>query len=124
MFKSRTQQIVTLSSTESEMVALVEGIQWMNTLQTILLEIGANPAVPIVFQDNKSVIHLIKNGEGAHGRNRHMRIKWNFIKEMIDNNDITIQYCSTHDMLADVLTKPITGKKFQELRDILLNNEK
>jgi hypothetical protein len=122
LVKSKTQRIVTLSSTESEMVALVEGIQWLNTLQMILNEIGINSGTPIVLQDNKSVLHLIKNGEGAHGRNRHMRIKWNFIKEMIDNKEIMVEYCKSDEMLADILTKSLPNATFKKLRDIILNN--
>jgi hypothetical protein len=124
LVKSKVQKIVTLSSTESEMVALVEGMQWLITLNSILLEIGINVSKPVVLQDNQSVLHLIKNGEGAHGRNRHMRIKWNFIKELIDSQIVDIQYCKSSDMVADLLTKPLSGKMFWNQRNVILNNNK
>jgi len=34
---------------------------------------------------------------------------------------VTIEHCSTENMIVDFFTKPIQGKRFQILRDIILN---
>ena len=36
--------------------------------------------------------------------------------------EIEIEYKSTKEMLADVLTKPLQGMQFRTLRNLLLNN--
>ena len=36
---------------------------------------------------------------------------------------MTIEYCPTLDMIADILTKPLQGSLFEKLRDLLLGYE-
>jgi len=44
-----------------------------------------------------------------------------FLHELLADNTITISHCGTHSMIADVLTKPLGGSKFQSQRKALLN---
>lgn len=45
-----------------------------------------------------------------------------FIKERIDSGEVKVLHTPTDDMVADLLTKPIQGAKFERLRDMLLNS--
>ena len=66
---------------------------------------------------------MVKNQYGtAEAANRpmadgskHMEVQRLFVKEHIDGNRIKIQYCKTEDMIADVLTKALTGAQFEKL---------
>lgn len=120
--KSHAQKLVTLSSTEAELVAIVEGVRRILTIQSFLQELNLQSHDPIIaFQDNKSTIHIIHNGEGYSGKNRHMRVRFGFISELLKQNRIAIEHLPTDIMIADLLTKPIGGHKFRRLRDLLLN---
>ena len=66
-------------------------------------------------------LHLISNGEGCPGKSRHMRVRWHFISEMIENNYLRYEHIDTNLMVADILTKPMGGSKFRELRGIMMN---
>ena len=74
----------------------------------------------IVHQDNKSTMHIIHNGEGYSGKNRHMRVRFGLISELLKDKQISIVHLPTEEMVADLLTKPIGGNIFRKLRDLLL----
>ncbi|UYV74944.1 hypothetical protein LAZ67_12001874 [Cordylochernes scorpioides] len=46
----------------------------------------------------------------------HFDIKFHFINDLITNKFLSLNYCPTEKMLADILTKPLAKNKFQELR--------
>jgi hypothetical protein len=83
--KSHVQKLVTLSSTESELVALVDGtkklVSMVGLMEFFGLHDGNNPTV--VLCDNQSVLHIIANGEGFSGKSRHMRVRWHFVHELL-----------------------------------------
>ena len=67
---------------------------------------------------------IAKKGEGASGKSKHFRIRHEFVKNMID--DALLTPTSTHyptkDMIADFLTKPMTGKEFKkQVRRAMIN---
>ena len=65
-------------------------------------------------------MELVKADGPCNMRTRHMSIKFFFINQFVDKGILCVVYCSTDAMLADVLTKAITGPKFRVLRDLLL----
>jgi hypothetical protein len=50
---------------------------------------------------------LAFNGEGYQGKAKHFRVRFHFIKEMIDAGELELLYCATALMLADFLTKAL-----------------
>jgi hypothetical protein len=42
-----------------------------------------------------------------HVRTKHIDVQHHFIWEWVENGEITFEYCSTQDMVADVLTKAL-----------------
>jgi len=121
--KSHMQKIVTLSSTESELVALVDGMKRLIPLKGLLDFFGLkNESTPSIVQcDNKSVLHMIANGAGFSGKSRHMRVRWHFVHEMLDEGLIRIVHVPGDDNPTDLLTKPMGGKRFRRLRSMILN---
>ena len=58
----------------------------------------------IFYQDNESAIKMEKNGLRSCGdKSRHIKIRYFFIKDILDNEDISLEYCGTELMLADFL---------------------
>jgi len=80
------------------------------------MELGITDNVRfIVYQDNKSTLHLAFNGEGFNGKAKHFRVRYHFIKEMIDSFELDLQWCPTSEMLADFLTKALPYEDFVRL---------
>lgn len=71
-----------------------------------------------IFCDNKSTISRAKNS-CLHSRSKHIAIKYHFIKEAIEENEIQLSYCKSQDQMADILTKVLPTMKFQMLRKSL-----
>jgi len=43
------------------------------------------------------------------------------VHDRINSGEVAVEYLSTDEMLADVLTKPLQGGRFKKLCDRLLN---
>jgi hypothetical protein len=74
-----------------------------------------------IFQDNLSTIGIVMNG-GSFNRSKHMISKYAFVKQYVDSGEIQLVHCRTNLMVADMLTKPLSGtelKKLMELVDIV-----
>ena len=71
-----------------------------------------------LFGDNKGSNALTANPE-HHARTKHIDIKYHYIRQLVDDNDVAIQYIPTAEMAADILTKPLTTKAFEEGRRLL-----
>jgi hypothetical protein len=64
----------------------------------------------------------MKNGRLSAGkRTKHLDIRYFYVKDLIERGIVSIEHCATEDMVADFFTKPIQGKRFQIMRDIILN---
>ncbi len=56
---------------------------------------------------------------GSFQRTKHLLCKYNFIKDKIDNGEISVKYLPSNDMSADILTKPLDKTKLQKHLKIL-----
>ena len=66
------------------------------------------PTKPIVInEDNQGAIALTQNPI-AHSRTKHIDIRFHFIRKAREEGIIDIVYCPTSEMVADLLTKPIS----------------
>ena len=66
-----------------------------------------------MFSDNKGAIHLTQNPV-MEGRSKHIDIKYYFLHERVEDNSFVLDYMSTDQQLADIMTKNLTWQKFQE----------
>lgn len=119
--KSSKQKLVARSSTEAELIALNDGVAQVMWTRNLLQELGLLDKPTVVFQDNQSTIAIAERGGSATGRTKHIAVRYYYIKERLDELDIAIQYLPTENMVADILTKPLTGKLFVKQRKELLN---
>jgi hypothetical protein len=106
-WKSRKQATVSLSSTEAEYKALSDSCKEALWLRHVLSELKLRPdtALPI-HVDNEGAEALAKNPE-HHARTKHIHARYHFIRECLQEGDVSLLHVSTKDMLADMLTKPL-----------------
>jgi ribonuclease HI len=115
-FKSCRQSIVTLSSTEAELVALTEGMNHVQWLRYFLGDLSVKVDGPtIVYQDNTSTIGLITNEKTKQQRTKHLNCKYFAIREHIKDKSIALEHLAGTEMLADVLTKSVDGSTLKRL---------
>eukprot|EP01037_Dinobryon_pediforme_P019075 gene19075-19430_t len=93
--KSHTGEMITL---EAELVGLADGIPTVLWTKNFLEEQGFKVEAATVHQDNKSTIVLAEKGKSTTNRTRHINIRYFFVKDRIESNDIKIVYTRTEDM--------------------------
>jgi hypothetical protein len=54
-----------------------------------------------------------------NNRSKHIEIRYHFIRNMVQRGSLKLQYISTDEQVADVLTKPLSRVKFEHFRDKL-----
>ena len=118
--KSMKQKIVCRSSTESELVTLSDATSLAAYEIQFIESLGVKMGQARMYQDNTSTIQMAKNGRSCSDRTKHIKLRYFFIKQYIDSGEFSIIHCPTERMTADILTKPLQGKLFRDLRDKLL----
>ena len=54
-----------------------------------------------------------------HDKSKHIEIKYQYIRDMVQRGAVKIQYVATDDQIDDVLMKPLAMVKFEYLREKL-----
>ena len=70
--------------------------------------------------DNTGAIDLAYNPE-HHQRTKHIERRHFFIREMVEENRVSVPYVNTADNMADFFTKPLKWDRFRLLRDRIMN---
>ena len=113
---SKKQNVPALSTTEAEYIATTSTACQAVWMRRLLNDIGMKQleATPILC-DNQFTIAIAKNPT-HHGRTQHIDIKFHYIRELIVDEDIVLQYCSIAEQTANILTKAVSIHRFNYLR--------
>ena len=88
-------------------------------LQGIILDFDIGSAFSIVILcDNQSSIN-ISTDPVQWQRTKHVDIHMHYIRELVHDKTIILQYCPTDEKIADIFTKKFTEKKFTYLCSLL-----
>ena len=49
-----------------------------------------------------------------------MSIRYFFVKDQVYEGEVSIKYCPTHIMLADYFTKPLQGRTFRVICEVII----
>jgi hypothetical protein len=112
--RSQKQKLVTLSSTEAEVYAVVEATKDIVYFRDILCELGFPQTKPTeLMVDNKSCITLCQQFSGNHKKVRHFLNRINFMIEQVANHVVRLEHLDGTKHQADTLTKPKGGEGFR-----------
>ena len=101
--KSSYQSILTKSSTEAEVVAASDCGTDLIAAEDFLVHQGHTFENQRYY--NISAIQLLKNGKRSSDRTKHMDIRYFWLKERVDTNEIKVEHLPTDSMWVDMLTK-------------------
>ena len=115
-WRNKKQTCVALSTAEAEYVALSSTAQESLWLQQLLADLTKEPTKSmVIYEDNQLAIIMAKDPQ-FHGRSKHIDIKYYFIREQVTNRSLELKYCKSANMVADIMTKGLTGEYFEKLR--------
>jgi hypothetical protein len=113
----------TKSFTKTELIALHDKLPDVIWTRYFVECQGCDIDECTIFQDNMSTLLLGKNIDEYHLQSNQSISKLNIssLKITMMGGEVDLRYCSTDAMWADVLTKPLQGQKFRDMRAFLQN---
>ncbi|GKC66170.1 copia protein [Tanacetum coccineum] len=117
-WSSKKQKSTAILSTEVEYIALSVCCSQILWMRSQLTDYGFQFNKIPLYCDNKSAIALCCNNV-QHSRAKHIDIRYNFIKEQVENGIVELYFVRTEYQLADIFTKPLPRERFNFLIDKL-----
>jgi Reverse transcriptase (RNA-dependent DNA polymerase) len=122
IWSSKLQTEITLSTTESEYIALSTALREVIPLQRLIEELRkANFPLPKnqskvyckVFEDNSGAFEMAPPPK-MRPKTKHLNIKYHHFREKVDAGNITIHQVDTTEQWADIFTKPLGHLLFRQ----------
>lgn len=113
---SKKQPTVSLSSTEAEYIDLCVTTCEIIAVKKLLQDLNIKLESPIsIYEDNMSCIKIAEEPK-EHQRMKHIDIKYNFVRDLVQENVINILYKPTKEQVADFFTKSLSKIPFEQFR--------
>ncbi|CDF35378.1 unnamed protein product [Chondrus crispus] len=119
-WSSRKQTVVATSTCEAEYIALCEACKeatWLRQVVADVLGLDSDPTI-VMGCDNAGTISYAQN-ESVNRRNKHVDVKYHYVRDAIKRNVISLSHCPTTSMPADILTKALGRVLFQKFVELL-----
>ncbi|GJS81358.1 retrovirus-related pol polyprotein from transposon TNT 1-94 [Tanacetum coccineum] len=113
-WSSKKKKSITISSTETEYIALSGCCAQILWMRSQLTDYGFQLKKIPLYCDNKSAIALCCNNV-QHSRAKHIDVRYHFIKEQVENGIVELYFVRTKYQLADIFTKPLPRERFNFL---------
>jgi hypothetical protein len=121
-WRSVKQTITATSSNYAELLALHEASRecvWLRSLiQHIQESCGVSAGrtnATVIYEDNTACIAQLKEGYIKGDRTKHISPKFFFTHDLQKNGDINIKQIRSCDNLADLFTKSLPSRTFEQL---------
>ena len=74
--------------------------------------------MPTLYIDSQSAIKLIGNPE-FHERSKHIETRYHFVRQLLADKMIDVEYIPTVDQVADVFTKGLPSERLTTMKKML-----
>lgn len=86
-------------------------------------EFGFPPDTPtLLWCDNQSAIHISRNLV-ENQRTKHIEIHMYFIRHLIHDDSLILEYVPTSELVVDIFTKPFASPWYLQMHSIIGVNE-
>jgi hypothetical protein len=128
LWTSKMQTEISLSTTESEYIALSSALREVILLIRLINELKA-AGVPVphdipkvhckVFEDNSGALEMAKSPK-LRPQTKHINLKYHHFREAVEQGDISIHKIDTLDQIADIFTKALPLTLFRKFRFLMM----
>ena len=115
-WRSSRQSMISLSTAECELQAILDGAIGMMGLEALLYDLDVEPGPKTVASDSTSAL-AIGSGTGSW-RTRHLRLKAAWLHDMVSRGEIVPRHQPGIVQPADLLTKALSGQRIVALLDL------
>jgi hypothetical protein len=131
---SRRQPSITLSTAEAEYMAITDAtkeVLWTRQLVKEILNVVHDDELTfkdkplpysLIYTDNQAAKAISEN-DTHHNKTKHIDIRYRFIQQHINKNDIRIEWIPTQQQQADILTKAVSKQIFTHLKSQIMQGE-
>ncbi|KAJ9513725.1 hypothetical protein QJQ45_015476 [Haematococcus lacustris] len=109
-WSSRLQPTVAMSTAEAEYMAASGAVKEAVWLRKLMQDLGLPGTCVNLMCDNQAALQLLNNPM-ASARSKHISVHHHFARERAARGEVMFTYCSTSEMVADVMTKPLAAVK-------------
>jgi predicted lipase len=115
-WSNKRQPTIALLITEAEYMASTQATKEAIWMEKLMKELGymKEKKAMVIRCDNQGAISLRKNPM-QYARTKHIDVQHHFVQQRVENGEVTFEYCSTKDMVADVLTKTLPKERHNKL---------
>ena len=121
-YLSKKQPTIAMSSTEAEIYAAslagLEAVFLRSLLEMLKPDAITGPT--IIDVDNKGAVDMSEDYI-ANSRNRHFTRRHLKVRELVEDGVVQLKSIPTDDNVSDIMTKPLSVRRFEKLRRMLLN---
>ncbi|MBW0579109.1 hypothetical protein O181_118824 [Austropuccinia psidii MF-1] len=121
-WRSHKQKVVSLSSAKAKYNAMNKGTQDLQWISNLIFEITKERKQQILYTNNQSAISISSNHFHHHGM-RHISFRLHFIRNLVEEENLKIEYLKTNKMIAGSLTKNNYPKSINHLKLIFGNQD-
>ncbi|KAA3458763.1 pleiotropic drug resistance protein 3-like [Gossypium australe] len=115
-WSSKKQSIVAQSTAEAKDVAAATAVNQAIWLRKLMVDMNLHQREATEIRSNNQSIVAIAKNPVFHGKTKHFNIKFYFVREVKQSQEIKPVHCSSEDHLSDILTKPLGVSRFENLR--------
>ena len=112
---SKKQNSVSLSTAKAEYIAAGSCCTQLLWMKKLLHDYGIPQETMCVFCDNTSAFNVSKNPV-QHSKSKHIEIRYHFIRDLVEEKVVRLEFIHTDNQKADIFTKPFDGPRFESLR--------
>ncbi|XP_042485262.1 secreted RxLR effector protein 161-like [Macadamia integrifolia] len=116
-WKSKKQTCVSTSTMEAEFVAFFEATSmaiWLRNFISGLRVVDTISKSLRMYCNNVAALYYCKNDKHS-SRAKHIGIKYNFVKELVQKQEVSITHIKTSLMIVNPMTKALAPKHFTDL---------
>lgn len=111
--KSWKHKSIGTSTSHSELISVYDSLQHILIMKGVRSELLGHQQTAMIAQDNNSTIFVAQNEFIKSTKMKYIKIRFYYIQELVNDQEIELYKVPTEDMKADGLTKVLCGSQFR-----------